>query len=262
MSLSGVYTHGLSCTGDHVVAVQLGDVVYADALRASGFALVLVGAVAEAHGVHLAHHGEHALVLFGLALRQQVEVSSLGGGEEHGGAVLAACHTGTTADAGRSVESGISRLLAYGHVVGVGGRTRAHVHKAASGNDVVQRGTVYHQVTQQRECSSTEGLNPDGVAILELAHVQLAGCYLLATVGHTVDGEGAHAADAFAAVVVEVNGLLALVNKPFVDDVEHLEEGGVIRDVGSLVGFDAALSLSILLSPDLVRKIVVSHNVM
>ena len=260
LSLSGEDAYGLGSASDHVIAVELGDVVYADTLGTSGLALVEVGAVTEAQSVHLAYHGEHALVLLGLALGQKIKVSSLGGGEEHGGAVLAAGHTGTTADACSGVESGVGRLLANGHVVGVGGGAGAHVHKAAGSDNLVQSSTVYHEVAQQRESSGTEGLNPDGVAILKLAHVQLAGRYLFAAVGYAVDGERAHTADTLAAVVVEVNGLLALVYELLVHDVEHLEEGSLIRDVLGLVGFDTALSLSILLAPDFERKIEISHN--
>ena len=258
--LSGEDTESLGSASDHVVAVELGNVVYADTLRASGFALVKVGAVAETEGVHLAHHGKNALVLFGMALGQQIEVSSLGRGEEHGSAVLAAGYASTTADASSGVESGVGCLLADGRVVSVRSSTGANVHKTAGGDDGVQSGTVYHQVTQQRESSSAEGLNPNGVAVLELAHVQLAGSYLLAAMGNTIDGEGAHTANTFTAVVVEVDGLLALVNEFFVYDVKHLKERSFIRNVLSLVGFDAALSLSGLLAPNLERKIKICHN--
>src|ERR1035437_7826733 len=61
--------------GDAVVAVHAGDVFHADFLRAGGFALVLVGAIAESFGVHLSDHGEHAFVAFRLALREQGEVA-------------------------------------------------------------------------------------------------------------------------------------------------------------------------------------------
>ena len=40
---SGEHDDGLGGTDDHVVAVELGDVVHGDTIRASGFALVLVG---------------------------------------------------------------------------------------------------------------------------------------------------------------------------------------------------------------------------
>jgi L-alanine-DL-glutamate epimerase-like enolase superfamily enzyme len=66
-----------------VIAVEAGDVIDADFLRAGGFALVLVGAVAESFGIHLADHGEHSLVAFRLALRQVAEVGNLGGHEQH-----------------------------------------------------------------------------------------------------------------------------------------------------------------------------------
>ena len=90
--------------------------------------------------------------------------------------------------------------------------------------------------------------------------MQLAGGHLLAAVRHAVDGEGAHTADTFAAVVVEHDGFLAFVHEFLVHDVEHFKERSLIRDVLSLVGFNAALSLSILLAPDLERKIEISHN--
>ena len=41
-----------------------------------------------------------------------------------------------------------------------------------------------------------------------------------------VDVEGAHAADAFAAVGVEHNGFLAFLHELLVEHVEHFEEGG------------------------------------
>jgi len=65
--------------------------------------------------------------------------------------------------------------------------------------------------------------------------VQLAGGHLLAAVGHAVDGERAHTADTLTAVVVEVDGLLALVYEFLVHDVEHLEERGVGRDISYLI---------------------------
>ena len=43
-----------------------------------------------------------------------------------------------------------------------------------------------------------------------------------------VDHHAAHAADAFAAIVVEGDRLLALLDQALVDDVEHLEERHVL----------------------------------
>ena len=70
------------------------------------------------------------------------------------------------------------------------------------------------------------------LAVVELAHVQLAGGgALLGAVGLAVDHQAARAADALAAVAVEHDGLAALVDQPLVDDVEHLEERHVLVDV-------------------------------
>jgi len=53
----------------------------------------------------------------------------------------------------------------------------------------------------------------------------------MATVGDTVDDQGAHTTDAFPAVGVKGNGLLATRNEVFVHYVEHLQEGHVLDDI-------------------------------
>ena len=55
------------------------------------------------------------------------------------------------------------------------------------------------------------------------------------TVGMAVDVERAHAADAFAAVVVEHYGFFALFNQLLVEHVEHFEEAAPGRHVVELV---------------------------
>ena len=68
----------------------------------------------------------------------------------------------------------------------------------------------------------------------ELAHVELAGGRaLLRAVGLAVDHQRAGAADALAAVVVEDDRLLALVDEALVDEVEHLEERHLVVDAAA-----------------------------
>src|SRR6185437_3434166 len=55
--------------GGEVFAVELGDELHADFLRAGGFALVVVAAVAETFAVHLLDHVARPRVPFGMALR-------------------------------------------------------------------------------------------------------------------------------------------------------------------------------------------------
>jgi hypothetical protein len=65
----------------------------------------------------------------------------------------------------------------------------------------------------------------DRVAVLEDAHVQLAGRdRLLWAVGDAVDHQPAHAADALATVVVEGHRLLVAVDQLLVEQVEHLQK--------------------------------------
>ncbi len=223
----------------------------ADFLGAGGLALVLVGAVPEAFPVHLADHCEGAFLALRLALRKVAKVGNLGSGEKHGGGVFAGCHAGTATDAGGGIKGVVGIAFGNGEGIRIHGGAGADIDVAAGGDDAVEGGPVGNEVPDDREWLGAEGLDPDGVALGVFPHVDLAGgdATLLA-VRDAVDGEGAGAADAFAAIVVEVDWLLALFDQTLVDDVEHFEKGGFRRNVGGRVGMDAAFGKGTGLTPD------------
>ena len=96
---------------------------------------------------------------------------------------------------------------------------------AAGLDDAVERAAVDDEVVHDRERSGAERLDVDHVAVVELAHVELARRRAaLGAVRLAVDHHPARSADALAAVVLERDRLLALVDEPVVEDVEHLEK--------------------------------------
>ena len=96
----------------HVVAVEEGDEVDADLLRARLLALAVVGAGAE-EALHHLDHVDHPLVALGLALREQAEVRDLGRGEQLGGAVGARGHARAAADARGGVHRRVGGFLGH-----------------------------------------------------------------------------------------------------------------------------------------------------
>ncbi len=173
----------------------------------------------------------------------------LGGGEELSGAVGAGGHTGPTADAGRGVHGAVRRRLGDGDEVGVRSAPGGNRDEAASFHDAIEGAAVDHQVLDHREARGAPRLDDDGVTVGELAHVQLAGGgALLGSVGLPVDHEPAGPADAFPAVVVEGDGLLALQHQALVEQVQHLQERGVGGDLGG-VGDEAARDAGAGLTP-------------
>ena len=219
-------------------------------LGALGLAGSRVGAVAEAQFVHLGDHRLGAARTLDTALGQFGERRHAGGDEEHGRTVLARRGAGSAADAG----GGVHRLLGVGlrdrNGVGVGHRVRAHRDEASGLQNLVVSRTVHHEVLDDGERRRAPRLDGDRRAVLELAHVDLAGRGALAgTVGLSVDVQRAHAADTLAAVVVEGHRLLALVDEIVVQDVEHFEERGVGRNVLHLVALESAFGFSVLLTP-------------
>ena len=105
---------------------------------------------------------------------------------------------------------------------GAAGRDR---DEAAGLDDAVEGAAVDHQVLDHREGLGAPGLEVELVAVLEVAHVELAdGGAGLRPVRLAVDHEAAGAADPLAAVVLEGDRLLAALGELLVEDVEHLEE--------------------------------------
>lgn len=234
------------------LAVEACDVRQGDVLGALGGAGTGVGAVAEAEFVHLADHGAGAALALYLALGQECELADLGRDEEHGGAVLAGGDTCAAADAGGGVHGLVGDGLRDGNVVCVGSAAAVERHVAAGLLNLVEGVAVDGEVADDGERGRAPGLDGDDVAVVELAHVQLAGGYALdGTVGMAVDVEGAHAADALAAVVVEDDGFLAALDQQLVEHVEHLEEGLVGRDAVEVVFDELTRFFGTALTPNL-----------
>lgn len=110
--------------------------------------------------------------------------------------------------------------------VGVWHAAGGGAYVAAGLDDLIEGGAVYYEVADYWECLGAPWLDPDLVSVLEVAHVELAGGDAgVVAVGTAVDVEAAHAADAFATVVVEAYWVGDLViDKLLVEDVEHFKE--------------------------------------
>mgnify|MGYP003423049047 CR=1 FL=1 len=133
--------------------------------------------------------------------------------------------------------------------VSILGLTGTNGYITAGGLNLIEGRAVYHAVLDYRECSRAPRLNGDYIAVVELTHVELAsgGAGSGLTVRRTVDVERTHTADTFAAVVVEYERLLAVVNQLLVEDVEHLEEGSIVGDVFHLALFEMTGNLRTIL---------------
>ena len=82
--------------------------------------------------------------------------------------------------------------------------------------------------------------------------MQLAGrdARLVVAVRHAVDRQRTRSADAFAAIRIVRDRLLAAFHRVFVDDVEHLQKRRAGRDVLHIDIDQPALALAVMLPPD------------
>ena len=137
--------------------------------------------------------------------------------------------------------------------VGIRYATRGGADVASRLDDLVEGGTVYHEVTNDWERLGAPRLDPNVISIMELAHVELTGGdAVVVAMRATVDIESAHAADALATVVVEAHGMGDVVtDKLLVQDVKHLKEGAFGRDAFQRIGLEMALGAGVLLSPNM-----------
>jgi hypothetical protein len=91
--------------------------------------------------------------------------------------------------------------------------------------------------------------------------VQLAnGGAFEASVRLAIDHEAAHAADAFAAIVIESDGILALLDQPLIQHVQHFEKRHVLVHAGNLIANHAPPVLRIFLPPDVERQFHLTCN--
>ena len=232
-------------------AVQAGDVRDRDAFRAFGFAGLRVRAGTETEFVHLRDHRFRAAGAFDFPLRELREGGNAGGDEEHRGAVFARRDAGAATDARRRVHRFVRVDLADRQVVRVRNDTVAG-DETAGLKDLVERVAVDDQVFNDRETDRAPRFDRDRVAVLELAHMELAsGDSVVRAVRVSVDVKRTHTADAFAAVVVERDRLFAFADELVVQNVQHFEEGGVRRNVVDAVGFETPLGFRVLLTPNL-----------
>jgi hypothetical protein len=183
-------------------------------------------------------------------------VRQLGGDEQAGRRIRARGHARAAADARGRVHRQVRVLLADRDRVAVGRVAARDGDVAARGDDAVEGAPVDDQVAQHRERVGAPRLDPQRVAVLEAAHVKLAGGGGAARpVRGAVDHHAARAADALAAVVVERDRLLALQDQALVDHVEQLQERHLGRDPQRRIAHEAALALGVLLAPDVERQV-------
>lgn len=91
------------------------------------------------------------------------------------------------------------------------------------------RSTIKSLMTETAE---RQGSTVNGIAIIETAHVDLAGSSSCCrTVRMSVDIKRAHSADSFAAVVVEYNRLFPFADQLFVEDIQSIRGMGSIAEI-------------------------------
>jgi hypothetical protein len=140
--------------------------------------------------------------------------------------------------------------------VGVGRTPGPHRDEAAGLLDAFKGRAIHHQVPENRKSLGAPRFNRDLIAIVEMAHVELAdrAAFLMA-VGNPVDHEAARATDALTTVVLEGNRVLALADQILIEDIEHLEKRHMGADVVELIGREATLVIGVLLPPNMQRQL-------
>src|ERR1700757_1559985 len=145
-------------------------------------------------------------------------MGDFGADEESCGGIRAGSHAGPATDARSGVHRKIRVLLFDGDRVAVRGAAGGNGDEATSGDDAVEGGAVDSEVLDDRESFGAPRLEVDFAAVLEVAHMKLADSGAFeAAMGLAVDHESAHAADAFAAIVVEGDRVLALGDEGLVN---------------------------------------------
>lgn len=172
------------------LAVEASDVSDRLVLRALSLASAGVGAVTETELLHLGDHSLCTLSCLRTTLGKESELADLRADEEHSRTVLTCSYAATATDTCSAVHSLVCVFLRNKDCVSVLGLASTNAYVTTCLHNLVEGSTVYHAVLDNGERSRTPRLNCDNVAVVELTHVELAGCgTLVRSVGMTVDVE-------------------------------------------------------------------------
>ena len=178
-------------------------------------------------------------------------MGDFGCSEKLGGPVGALGDACTAFDAFRGVHRALLDDLWHRNHVRFRRAAGVDGDEAAGLNDSVERAAIDDEVFDHRKCARAPRLDPDLIAVFEVAHVELTGRRSAErSVRDAVDHHPASAADALAAIVLEVNRILPFLDQLLVDDVEHFEERGIRTDVHRRVFDETAFGGGRLLAPD------------
>src|SRR5581483_8732569 len=174
---------------------------------ANSFARARHGTIAETFRIHLFDHGQRAAILLGLALREQVEMRSLGGDKKHGRGILAHRDAGAASNASGRIHRAVGNRFPNRQRIAVRGSPGVDRNESARLDDTIEGVAVSDQVFDNREGFGAPGLNRDGLAILEMAHVQLTGGRsLMSAMRNPVNNQGTHPANPLAAIRIKAIG--------------------------------------------------------
>ncbi|MEZ4634312.1 MAG: hypothetical protein R2856_04925 [Caldilineaceae bacterium] len=116
---------------------------------------------------------------------------------------------------------------------------------------MIESTAVDDQILDDRERLCPPRLDHNGIALFEMAHVQLASCdRLLWAVRHTVDHQAAHATDPLTTVVIEGHRFLVVMYQRFVEQIHHFEERRLRADLIEHVIYQFSWCAGVLLTPD------------
>ena len=185
----------------------------------------MIGAIAESLGVHLSDHISHPTSRLDFSLGKNREVTDLGRHKEHRRGVRTGRDAGAATDARGSIHSKFSDGFLYRDGVGIGGATGIDRDETTGSDDSIEGRAIDHEVLEDRKGPGPKRFDPDLVSIVELPHTQFAGGTAApGTMREAVDDEGTSAADALAAVVIEVDRLNALFDEILVEYIEHFKK--------------------------------------
>ena len=101
-------------------------------------------------------------------------------------------------------------------------------NKATGLDDAVKRPTIHHQVFDDGEGVGTPRLNRDVVAILEFAHMELAGGGgELTAMCQPVNHHATRTTNPFPTIMIESDWFFTFRNQLLVQDIKHFQEGHV-----------------------------------